>query len=86
MVTSLYSLLLAVLFFGVPLGALVFFIVSLVRFLSARSANQNAPDTFSPAEMQKRRILLIVSGVLAGAFLLVVIAVVVLLFTAVAFM
>lgn len=66
-----------ILFFAIPAVFLVFFGVSLFRFISAKKQNKNSPGTFSPGEIKKRMIFLIVSAVLAGlsvAYVLVIIS------------
>lgn len=74
------------LYFGLPAAALVFFVVSLVLFLSARRQNKRAPGSVEPAVLRTRRLMLIISSLIAGVFVAVVIAFAVLLFMAVAFM
>jgi len=74
------------LFYGLPLAAVVFFAVSLILFLSARRQNRREPGSVDPLTLHTRRLMLIVSSVIAGVFAAVVIAFAVLLFTAVAFM
>lgn len=74
------------LFYGLPLAALIFFAVSLILFLSARRQNKREPDSVDPTVLHTRRLMLIVSSVIAGAFAAVIVAFAVLLFTAVAFM
>lgn len=73
-------------FYGIPVAAICFFAGSLYRYFHAKSVNKKEPDTFSAAEMKKRKILLIVSSVIAGVLALVVIGFAILLYTAVAFM
>ena len=55
-----YSLLVV----GLPIGAIVFFIVSLVRFCSGKRNGCEA------SEMSKRKLLLVVSAVIADCILL----------------
>jgi len=73
-------------FYAIPVAAIVFFAVSLYRYRRAKKENKKNPDTFSTAEIKARRILLIVSSVIAGTLAAVVIAFAVLLGMAVAFM
>lgn len=77
-----------VLFYGIPLAAFVFFIVSLVRYRQMKTAieSMSEPDQDSLQKLKTRKFLLIVASVIAGVFALVVIAFAVLLFLAVAFM
>lgn len=73
-------------FYGIPIAAILFLAISLYRYVHAKSANKKEPGTFSASEMKKRKILVIVSSVIAGVLALVVIGFAILLYTAVAFM
>ena len=75
-----------ILFVGIPGGVLAFFIVSLFRYQIAKRQNKQAPDTYSPEDIRRRLILLIVSAVILGVMLAVVIGFIALMFLAVAFM
>lgn len=70
----------SLLFLGPPAAAIVFFIVSLLRYRSGKNAGCEA------AEMNKRKILLVVSSVIAGTLIAALIGIVVLLATALAYM
>lgn len=74
------------LFFGMPVILIVFFGVSVYRYVSAVKQNKEAPGTFSPEEIKKLRTLLIVFSVAAGVLVAVVIGFVWLLFMALAYM
>ena len=74
------------LFFAIPTLAVIAFGVSLYRYLSAKKKNKLFPGTVSAEEMSKRKKALIVFAVIAGILTAVVIGIIVLLFTAVAFM
>ena len=74
------------LYFILPAASVVFFAVSLVRFLTARRKNKRIPGTFSEQQMKNRQICLVISSVIAGLFVLVIAAFAVLLFMAIAFM
>lgn len=78
--------LLSSLFFLIPVAFFVFFIVSLILFLVAKSKNKKSPGTFSASQIKTRKILLIVSGSIAGILLAVIVALAVLLATAIAYM
>lgn len=78
--------LLSYIFFLIPLAFFVFFSVSLILFLVAKTKNKKAPDTYSKAQIKTRKILLIISGVIAGILLAVITALVLLLYMAVAYM
>lgn len=68
------------LFFGFPLAAVIFFVVSLVRYVRVKRSGAD------PQERKKRGILLIVSSIVAGALLAVVVGFIALLMMAIAFM
>ena len=76
MVGFFYSLLVV----GVPAGALVFFIVSLARFLAGRKNGCDAP------EMKHRKILLVVSSVIMGVLVASLFGIIALLYMAIAYM
>lgn len=80
------SVLPVVLFYGLPLFSVLYFIVSLKIYLSMRKKNKRKPDSVSPKEFRNAKIHMIVSAVIAGALLTVLIAFLVLLAMAVAFM
>lgn len=74
------------LYFAIPVAAILFFIVSLCLFLSARKQNKQQPGSVSAQTLKKRMIMLIVSSVIAGVLAAIVIAFIALLYMAVAFM
>lgn len=74
------------LYFAIPVAAILFFIVSLCLFLSARKQNKLQPGSVSAQTLRKRKIMLIVSSVIAGVLAAIVIAFIALLYMAVAFM
>ncbi len=74
------------LFYLIPIGAIVFFCVSLIRFISARRKNKRIPGSYSEKQMMTRFILMIVSSVIVGIMLVSAIALVLLLFAALAYM
>lgn len=63
-----------IIFYGIPVAALVFFVVSLCRFISAKSKNKKEPGAFSAEEMKTRKMLLIISALIVGVLVAVVIA------------
>lgn len=73
-------------FFAIPIILVALFGVSLYRYISAKKQNKMAPGTFSDAEIKKRKIMLIVLSVIAGALAVIVIGFIALMFMAVAFM
>lgn len=74
------------LFGSIPVAAIVFFVVSLIRYRSAKELNKQTPDTFSEEQMKSRRDLMIISSVIAGILAAVVIVFVCMMFMAVAYM
>ena len=76
MVGFLYSLMVTLL----PLGTVVFFIVSLVRYLNGRKAG------CSETEMKRRKILLVVSSVIMGVLVASILGIIALLYMAIAYM
>ena len=74
------------LYFAIPVAAILFFIVSLCLFLSARKQNKQQPCSVSAQTLKKRKIMLIVSSVIAGVLAAIVIVFIALLYMAVAFM
>lgn len=78
-----------ILFFGIPAIILVLFIISIVRYATAKSKNKKMPGYYSDGEIRKRKIMLItmiVLAVIVGVMAIIVIGVIALLFTAVAYM
>ena len=75
-----------VLFFAVPVIWLILFGISLYRYISAKKQNKQMSGTFSPAEIKKRKVFLIVMSIVAGMILAMVIGLIAMLFMAVAFM
>ena len=55
---------LSLLYYAIPAGALIFFIVSLVRYVVAK--NKKAPDTYSESQMKNMKTLLKISSLIAG--------------------
>lgn len=74
------------LYFAIPAAAIIFFVVSLCLYLSARKQNKRQPGSVSPRTLKNRKIMLIVSSVIAGVLAAIVIAFIALMFMAVAFM
>ncbi len=73
-------------FFTIPIASFIFFVCSLISFFTAKSQNKHSPGAYSEEELKGRRNILIVSSVIFGLFLTVVLAIMTLLYTAVAFM
>ncbi|MBR3868891.1 MAG: hypothetical protein IKM66_06200 [Clostridia bacterium] len=60
-------------FYAVPIAAVLFFIVSLVRYFVAKNKNKQAPDTYSESQIKSRKSLLIISSAIAGVLAAVII-------------
>ena len=75
MVGFLYSLIVTLL----PLGTIVFFIVSLVRYVRGKKAG--CVET----EMKRRKVLLVVSAILMGVLVASVVGIIALLYMAIAY-
>ncbi len=76
-------------FFGLPLAAVIFFVVSLVRYLQAKIKIKKYGEPFSVYsrdEMVKRTTLLVISVIVAIVVVAVVIGVFMLLLNAIAYM
>ena len=69
-----------------PLAITAFFVISLVLFCRARSANKKSPDSFTAKKLKGRGLMLVLSSVLFGAILLCVAFVFAILLGAIAFM
>lgn len=73
-------------FFALPVGAICFFVLSLIRFIKGKRALRNAPDSISPEAMGKRKLCLILSIVILGVLLAVFIGLCALVFIGIAYM
>ena len=70
----------------IPLAVLVLFAVSLILYLTAKHRNKRNPGTYTDRQMKARFIFTVVTGIIAAVMAASVIGIMVLLFTAVAFM
>lgn len=73
-------------FWLIPTVAVVGFFVSLIMYLYAKNKNKRAPGTFSDEAVKVRKTWFIIFSLIAGTMLAAVAALVILLYTAVAFM
>ena len=80
------SYIISALYYIIPLFAVLFFGISLFRYLYAKHKNKRTPGTYSDTQIKSRKICLIVSSVIAGILAVVVLAFIGLLMMAVAFM
>lgn len=63
-----------------------FFSESAVKYIKAKRINKKAPGTYSDKEIKKRLILLIISSVIFAFFVWVIVEIIVILNTPIAFM
>ena len=84
--TMLEILLYEIFFFVIPVILIVFFGISLYRYVSAKNQNKVAPGTFSDDEVKKRKVILIVLSVISCVFVAIVIGFIALMFMSVAYM
>lgn len=70
----------------IPTVSFVGFLVSLFMYLYAKRKNKRAPGSYSERQMRYKGYMLGVFSVIAGAMLIAIAALVILLYTAVAFM
>ncbi len=70
----------------IPTVAFVGFAVSLFMYFYAKRKNKRVPGSYSERQMRNKGYILGVFSVIAGAMLLAIVALVILLYTAVAFM
>lgn len=73
-------------FWMVPTAALVGFIVTLCMYLSAKKKNKREPDSVGECVLKSRRNAFIVCSVVFGLVVAMISALIILLYTAVAFM
>ena len=70
----------------IPTGALAGFLVSLFMYLYAKRKNKRVPGSYSERQMRNKGYILGVFSVIAGAMVVAILALVILLYTAVAYM
>lgn len=73
-------------FYLIPVAAVLFFIISIIRFFYAKNKNKQAPDTYSESQMKNRKTLLTISSAIAGILVIVAVGFALLLFLAASFM
>ena len=86
MTPDAFTVLVYGLYYGIPIMTVLLFVVSLYRFCIAKFRNKRRPGTYPAEEIRHRKIMLIISSVIFGILAAVVIAFIVLLMCAVAFM
>lgn len=73
-------------FLSVPVIAIIYFIISLVNYQSAKKKNKQIPDTYNKEDMKTRKKHLIISACVAGILFAIIIAFVCLFFIGIAYM
>lgn len=73
-------------FLSLPIVIIWFFSESAVKYIKAKRINKKAPGTYSDKEIKKRLILLIISSVIFALFVWVIVEIIVILNTPIAFM
>lgn len=84
-----YLILLFVCFFGLPLAAIIFFTVSLIRYLRLKTKIKKYGEPFSVysrEELVERTTLLVISIIVAVVILAVVVGIFILLLNGLAYM
>ena len=76
----------AVAFLPLIVGSIIFFIVSLVLYTTTRRDFRELPRPELQKPLSRRKVLLIVSSIIMGTLLAVVLAFVILLYSALAYM
>ena len=71
---------------SLPIVIIWFFSESAVKYIKAKRINKKAPGTYSDKEIKKRLILLIISSVIFAFFVWVIVEIIVILNTPIAFM
>ena len=71
---------------SLPIVIIWFFSESAVKYIKAKRINKKAPGTYSDKEIKKRLILLIISSVIFALFVWVIVEIIVILNTPIAFM
>ena len=85
-VSEIMALVSEIIFFGFPIAAIVYFIVSLVRFVRAHLLSKKFPDLVLEDKMTSLRRHLIISSVIMGILLAVVVGLEILFMRAIAYM
>ncbi|MBR4292475.1 MAG: hypothetical protein IKT54_02570 [Clostridia bacterium] len=80
------SFILSIMYGLAPAAILLFFICSLVAYISAKKKNKASPGTYTPEQITTRKIFLIVSSIILGVIVAIVVGFMALLATAVIFM
>lgn len=73
-------------FFAIPVAAIIFFLISLCSFLSAKKKIKLQPDSIHMQEFKTRKLMMIISSIVAGVLVTVVICFCILLASAITYM
>jgi len=76
----------SLLYAAIPIGSVIFFVVSLILYIQAKKKYDDQPCFANAQILKNRKIMLIVSSILFGVFLIILIGFIILLTMAVAFM
>lgn len=76
----------SLIFFGIPVGTFIWFVVSLCRYISAKWQNRKLPCTFPDKEIKHRKDMLILSAILAIPLVIVIGGILAALLSAVSYM
>ncbi len=74
------------LYFAIPLAFVLFFIVSLCLYVSAKIRNKKKAGSVEESHVKLYKILLIISGAIVGVLVAVVLSFIAIMFLAVAYM
>lgn len=80
------GILFSALIYLIPLAAIAFFIVSLCNYVWVKKDYKAEPNESNQQKKNTAKTLLIVSSVIMGVFLVVIVAFIALMYTAVAYM
>lgn len=80
------SSLIIVLFFAVPAVSAIVLIVSLSLYWAAKIANKETSGTYTEKQVNRYKLIATLSGIVTGAFVLIFLGMIGLLYLAVAFM
>ena len=73
-------------FFGIPIIAIVFFILAWKNYSTAKKEIEVEPNKYTEEEIKNKKILFIISALIAGGLVSIVIGVCALFIMAIAFM
>ena len=73
-------------FFGIPALSVFFFVFSLISYCTGRSKEKNAPGSIGAEELRRRKIWMIVTGIIALVIVAAVVLFIITLMNAIAHM